>query len=124
MEVDEPNSSTATVTACPQVGDPIAVTTYTYDVLGNLMTVTQSGSRQRSFVHDSLSRLTSGSNPETGGVTYTYDADGNMLSKQRNVQPLWEELCQIRRRGTQICRYEVQRHNVSTRSDEGFTYAL
>jgi len=80
-EVDEPNSPTASVTACPQTGDAIAATSYAYDMLGNLSTVTQSGSRQRTFTHDSLSRLVSGTNPETGAVSYTYDSSGNMLTK-------------------------------------------
>jgi YD repeat-containing protein len=52
-------------------------TTYTYDVLGNLRTVTQ-GSQTRTFVYDSLSRLTSAINPESGTVAYTYDNNGNL----------------------------------------------
>ena len=46
----------------------------------------QGGSRNRSFVYDSLKRLTSSGNPESGGtttpVTYTYDADNNVLTKK------------------------------------------
>jgi YD repeat-containing protein len=56
-------------------------TNYTYDALGNLTAVTQSGSRQRTFAYDSLSRLTSATNPESGTTTYTYDADGNVATK-------------------------------------------
>jgi RHS repeat-associated protein len=56
-------------------------TTYTHDVLGDLTGVTQAGSRQRTFVYDSLARLTSATNPERGTVTSTYDADGNLLTK-------------------------------------------
>jgi RHS repeat-associated protein len=83
IEVDEPNSSTATVNpnGCPGSNDPIWVTTYGYDVLDNLTSVIQAGSRQRSFVYDSLSRLLSGTNPESGTLTYTYDADGNVITK-------------------------------------------
>jgi RHS repeat-associated protein len=68
-------------------------TRYTYDALGNLLTVTQnaqaaSGSRQsRTYVYDMLSRLTSETNPETGRngvsgtVNYTYDiACGSYLA--------------------------------------------
>jgi RHS repeat-associated protein len=61
-------------------------TAYSYDPLGNLTNVTQSGvggetPRIRSFVHDSLSRLTSATNPETGTIGYGYDANGNVSSK-------------------------------------------
>ncbi len=63
-------------------------TVYGYDVLGNLRTVTQAGQQngqqvteQRSFVYDSLSRLTSATNPESGTVSYTYDNNGNLQAK-------------------------------------------
>jgi RHS repeat-associated protein len=85
IEVDEPNSLTATVSAngCPGSGDPIWVTTYTYDGLDDLTSVSQGASRPRSFIFDSLKRLTSSTNPETGTtpVTYTYDADSNVHTK-------------------------------------------
>ncbi len=35
----------------------------------------------RTFVYDSLKRLTSATNPESGTVTYGYDANGNLTSK-------------------------------------------
>jgi YD repeat-containing protein len=72
------------------------ITTYSYDALDNLTGVVQNGSRQRSFTYDSLSRLVCASNPEnssapcpatatsayTAGTTgYTYDANGNLLTK-------------------------------------------
>ena len=64
------------------------MTNYTYDALDNLLSVSQGGSRARSFVYDSLSRLTSSTNPEVGPVngtgcpiTYTYDADSNLATK-------------------------------------------
>jgi RHS repeat-associated protein len=61
-------------------------TSYLYDVLGNMTSVTQNGSnsanaRNRSFLYDSLSRLTSATNPESGTITYAYDADGNVITK-------------------------------------------
>jgi YD repeat-containing protein len=61
-------------------------TDYSYDALGNLKSVTQNGSdatkaRTRTFVYDSMSRLTSATNPESGNITYSYDADGNLSSK-------------------------------------------
>ena len=57
------------------------LTTYQYDVLGNLLQVNQGG-MTRSFVYDALSRLVSTTNPESGTTTYTYDADGNVLTKK------------------------------------------
>ncbi|MGA3093249.1 MAG: RHS repeat-associated core domain-containing protein, partial [Terriglobales bacterium] len=83
FEVDEPNSPTATVSSngCPAPGDPIWVTTYGYDPLGNLLSVLQSGSRQRTFMYDSLSRLLTANNPESGTISYGYDNDGNVTSK-------------------------------------------
>jgi len=84
-------------------------TDYGYDVLDNLISVTQKGGassgswRTRSFTYDSLSRLTCAANPEiaaglstvnpatcpatyngaytAGTVGYTYDADGEVSTK-------------------------------------------
>ena len=75
-------------------------TLYTYDALGNLTCVEQHGDattgtgcsaapsndatspwRVRRFTYDSLSRLVVAKNPESGTITYTYDADGNLLQK-------------------------------------------
>ncbi len=62
-------------------------TAYIYNALDSLISVSQSGSRQRYFAYDSLSRLTSATNPESNTVTYTYDANGNVKSKTdaRNI---------------------------------------
>jgi RHS repeat-associated protein len=98
VEVDEPNSATATVssTGCPGTGEAIWITTYTMDALGNLTNVLQNGSHARSFTYDSLSRLQCSSNPETataacptfgattfpaGTLTYVYNPDGVVLKK-------------------------------------------
>ena len=63
------------------------LTSYEYDVLGNLRTVTQ-GAQTRTFAYDSLSRLRSATNPEACRqeqstcvpvpVTYDYYADGSL----------------------------------------------
>jgi len=81
---------------CPGTGEPIWVTSYTLDALGNLSNVVQNGSHQRSFTYDSLSRLLCSSNPETataacpafgattfpsGTLTYVYNPDGVVLTK-------------------------------------------
>jgi RHS repeat-associated protein len=52
-------------------------TSYTHDVLDNLLTVTQGTQPPRSFIYDSLKRLTSATNPENGTVIYQYDENGN-----------------------------------------------
>jgi RHS repeat-associated protein len=68
IEVDEPdNSNNLTTKTC-----------YTYDVLNNLLTVTQ-GSQSRSYVYDSSSRLTAASAPESGTVNYYYTTSGGAL---------------------------------------------
>jgi RHS repeat-associated protein len=71
---------------------------YTYDTLDNLLTVNQKGNdpssanwRTRTFAYDSLSRLTSSTNPEANTqpvspfaivpTTYAYDANGNLSTK-------------------------------------------
>jgi RHS repeat-associated protein len=56
-------------------------TAYTYDALGDLTGVGQSG-QTRTFAYDSLKRLSSATNPESGMTTYTYDGDGNLLTKK------------------------------------------
>jgi RHS repeat-associated protein len=82
IEVDEPNAPGATVNSngCPGTGEPIWVTSYTNDTLGNLTQVVQNGSHQRNFTYDSLGRLLTSSNPEVGTITYKYDADPNCAS--------------------------------------------
>jgi RHS repeat-associated protein len=77
-------------------------TDYSYDALGNLICIQQQGGvptpsgtgcaysssgdstspwRIRRFAYDGLSRLTSASNPESGTISYTYDGNGNVLTK-------------------------------------------
>ena len=59
-------------------------TDYTYDTLGNLLTVTQNGSdttkaRKRTFAYDAMSRLMSATNPESGTTFYAYATVGGGL---------------------------------------------
>ena len=84
VEVDEPNAVGATVaaTGCPGTGEPIWLTSYSFDAVGNMTNVVQNGSHQRIFTYDSLSRLLTSNNPESGTITYTYDADGNVATKK------------------------------------------
>jgi RHS repeat-associated protein len=65
------------------------LTSYAYNTLGNLTTVTQGSLVNRSFSYDSLSRLTSESHPEWGSGTMAYfysNADG-LLSKRTRPAP-------------------------------------
>lgn len=89
-------------------------TDYQYDVLNNLLSVTQQGGsssgnwRLRSFTYDSLSQLKCAANPEVtssvstvqpascpttdtgaytaGTIGYTYDSDGNVVTKTEPAQ--------------------------------------
>jgi len=64
-------------------------TDYQYDLLNNLLRVDQKGSapadstqwRTRLFAYDSLSRLLTANNPESGTISYAYDVDGNVTFK-------------------------------------------
>lgn len=76
LRVDEPNASNQLGT----VAAPNQATSYVYDIRDNLLQVNQ-GVQTRSFVYDSLSRLTSATAPESGTTSYTYDAGGNLLTK-------------------------------------------
>ena len=58
------------------------LTTYGYDVLGNLQSVTQSGVN-RAFTYDGLSRLLTASNPESGTTTYGYNPDSTLATRTR-----------------------------------------
>lgn len=78
------------------------ITVYTYDALSNLTCVEQHGGvsgtgcsapssddatspwRVRRFTYDSLSRLLTAKNPETGTITYGYNADSFLTTKTEN----------------------------------------
>ncbi|HEX3183934.1 MAG TPA: hypothetical protein VHQ94_04015, partial [Pyrinomonadaceae bacterium] len=74
--VDEPNASGSLGSTTA----PEQPTSYSYDVFDNLINVTQ-GSQTRTFAYDSLSRLRSAVNPESGTINYLYDDAANLLVK-------------------------------------------
>ena len=86
--VDEPDVNNGNQLGV--VSSPYQYTSYTYDTLNNLTTVTQ-GAQTRTFVYDSLSRLKSATSPEMGSIvggnyvpgtiSYTYDDNGNLTTK-------------------------------------------
>ena len=84
------------VVEAPGVTDYGYETKYEYDAPGNLTKVIQGKAGQvqqtRTFIYDSLSRLTSAQNPESGTVTYEYDANDNLRKKvdARQVQTDYE----------------------------------
>lgn len=57
------------------------LTSYTYDALEDLLSVTQGGLNGRSYTYDSLSQLTTATNPESGTINFKYDGNGNVASK-------------------------------------------
>jgi RHS repeat-associated protein len=83
IEVDEPNATGASVasTGCRGTGEPIWVTSYSFDNLENMTKIIQNGTHQRTFTYDSLSRLITSANPEVGTITYSYNNDSVLVSK-------------------------------------------
>jgi RHS repeat-associated protein len=72
----------------PVFGGHAYTTLYNYDVLGNLLKVTQQGGtsdqskwRVRTFTYNSLSQLLTANNPESGTITYAYDPDGELTAQ-------------------------------------------
>jgi RHS repeat-associated protein len=74
--VDEPDSSNN----LGSTAGPVQSSSYDYDPLDSLKTITQ-GIQTRTFIYDSLKRLTSGLNPENGSINYKYDDNSNLLVK-------------------------------------------
>jgi RHS repeat-associated protein len=56
------------------------LTTYGYDVLDDLTSVTQ-GTQTRTFGYNSVKELTSATNPENGTTGFTYDDNGNLFTR-------------------------------------------
>jgi YD repeat-containing protein len=77
-QVLEPNSANV----------PTFATTYTYDALNDLKTVTQNGDTNsgstphiRQFSYTGLAQLHTATNPESGTTSYSYDLNGNLYQK-------------------------------------------
>jgi RHS repeat-associated protein len=76
IRVDEPNNSNQLGT----IDNPAQPTFYSYDKLQNLKEIVQ-GAQTRTFVYDSLLRLKTATNPESGTIQYQYDFNGNLILK-------------------------------------------
>jgi len=68
------------------VSEAVDTVSYAYDPLDDLTDVYQTDSatgftQHRHFTYDSLKRLKQAINPESGTISYTYDANGNLLTK-------------------------------------------
>jgi RHS repeat-associated protein len=75
-----PTVGTDTPTNCGlEIAATGYLTTYVQTVRG--LTSVQQGSQTRSFVYDSLGHVTDSTNPELGHINYTYDNDGNLVTK-------------------------------------------
>ncbi|MDO8444571.1 MAG: RHS repeat-associated core domain-containing protein [Deltaproteobacteria bacterium] len=73
---------TGTYSTCDTgAGVPYAATTYAYDVLGNLLSVTDARSNQTTMTYDTLGRKTYMHDPDMGNWNYYYDANGNLTSQ-------------------------------------------
>ena len=85
------NGSGGSPTSCGQdISATGFLTIYQYDAMDNIFQVNQGSLNPRKFAYDSLSRLTSSTNPEANTVpgtttvvptTYSYDADGNVIQR-------------------------------------------
>ena len=60
------------------VGAPYATTSYEYDVLGNLLKVTDAQNNESTMQYDDLSRKVLMNDPDMGQWTYDYDTVGNL----------------------------------------------
>lgn len=88
-EIISADGATESITTFP--GYPAVTagyrTGYKYDALDNLISVTQANAstnttQTRSFVYDSLARLVTAINPESGQTIYLYDENGNLRFKR------------------------------------------
>lgn len=124
-------------TQCPSSfsGYSGSTTTYSYDPLGNLLTVNQT-SESRAFTYDGLGRLTSEFNPETtlngsGGLTnYSYDSDSTCGTsygdKVKRIDPAGNVTCYSwdgLHRLTSVT-YTGSGPNISNTADKHYIYDL
>ena len=101
----------------PEGGD---LTLYTYDPLGNLLTVTQNAQgtpQTRTYQFDGLSRLVSETNPETGTISYVYDTDSTCGTYKGDL------VKKVDAAGNVICYGHDGLHRVTSITHPSGTYA-
>jgi RHS repeat-associated protein len=62
-----------------------ATTQYTYDILGNLVSVIDDADNTATMTYDWLSRKTAMSDPDMGNWSYTYDGNSNLLTQTDSI---------------------------------------
>ena len=65
-------------------GEEIYTTSYSYDVLGNLVGIVDEEGNEWVFEYDSLGRKVSDIDPDIGVSNYTYDLNGNLINEIRS----------------------------------------
>jgi RHS repeat-associated protein len=73
-------TGTGSATDCSG-GTLYATTSYSYDLLGNLLGVTDAKGNVSSMTYDTLGRKLTMHDPDMGDWSYTYDANGNLLTQ-------------------------------------------
>lgn len=73
-------TGTGSVTDCSG-GTLYATTTYIYNSVGNLLSVTDAKGNVSSMTYDTLGRKLTMHDPDMGDWSYTYDANGNLLTQ-------------------------------------------
>ena len=73
-------SGTATTGTCAG-GTLYATTTYSYDLRGNLLSVTDTKGNVSTMTYDTLNRKLTMHDSDMGNWSYTYDANGNLLTQ-------------------------------------------
>ncbi len=81
VEVNEYTGSHDPGQCSTSQGSPYATTTYAYDTVGNLTSVTDALGNQTTMTYDTLSRKTAMHDPDMGNWSYVYDAAGNLTQQ-------------------------------------------
>ena len=81
-DLDRVISSVANyVPSAPARADTNVTTGYTYDTVGNLLSLTDPNGNPSTFTYDALNRLTKAEDAAQQITTYAYDAQGNLITR-------------------------------------------